>query len=306
MPTSTPDARRTFTVPPVDLRRTLRGIRRSAHDPTTRLAGDGFWRATHTPDGPATVRVLTDPPGPVTEVVAEAWGAGADAVLERVPGMVGAGDRPEDFVAHHDIVAEVVRRSPGRRLPATGTLMEVLVPTILEQKVTGLEAWEAFRALAWRYGEEAPGPARLRVPPAPDRLAELGYADFHPLGVERRRAEAILRVCRRAGRFEALLGSSPTDVRVALEQVPGIGAWTTTSTVLLAFGDPDAVVVGDFHLPHLVTSALTGRRRSSDAEMLELLAPYAGQRARAQGILAGLGHQPRRAPRLAPRRFADS
>lgn len=306
MPSSPPDGRRTFTVPPVDLRRTLRGIRRSGHDPTTRLAGDGFWRASHTPDGPATLRVLTDAPGAVTEVEAEAWGPGAAAALDRVPGMVGAHDRPEDFVAHHEVVADVLRRSPGRRLPATGTLMELLVPTILEQKVTGLEAREAFRALAWKYGEAAPGPAPLRLPPAPERLAELGYAHFHPLGVERRRAEAILRVCRRADRFEALLGSSPATARAALEQVPGIGPWTTTSVTLLAFGDPDAVVLGDFHLPHLVTSALTGRRRGSDAEMLELLAPYAGQRARAQGILAGLGHQPRRAPRLAPRRFADS
>jgi 3-methyladenine DNA glycosylase/8-oxoguanine DNA glycosylase len=306
LPSNSPDARRTFTVPPVDLRRTLRGIRRSGHDPTTRLADDGFWRTARTPDGPATLRVLTDPPGPVTEVVAEAWGPGAVAVLERVPGMVGTDDRPEDFIAHHEVVAEVVRRSPGRRLPATGTLVEILVPTILEQKVTGLEAWEAFRALAWRYGEDAPGPARLRVGPDPARLAELGYADFHPLGVERRRAEAILRVCRRAERFEALLGSTPAAARVVLEQVPGIGAWTTTSATLLAFGDPDAVVVGDFHLPHLVTRALTGRRRGSDAEMLELLAPYARQRARAQGILAGLGHTARRAPRSAPRRFADS
>lgn len=306
MRTDLPDARRSFTVPPVDLRRTLRGIRRSAHDPTTRLAGDGFWRASHTPDGPATLRVLTDPPGLVTEVVADAWGPGAGAMLDRVPAMVGAHDRPEAFVAHHEVVAEVLRRSPGRRLPATGALMEVLVPTILEQKVTGLEAGEAFRGLAWRYGDEAPGPARLRVPPAPDRLAELGYADFHPLGVERRRAEAILRVCRRADRFEALLGSTPARARAVLEQVPGIGPWTTTSVTLLVFGDPDAVVVGDYHLPHLVTSALTGRRRGSDAEMLEFLAPYVGQRARAQGILAGLGHQSRRAPRLAPRRFADS
>ena len=160
-----------------------------------------------------------------------------------------AHDHPEDFVAHHDVVAEVLRRRPGRRLPATGTLMDLLVPTILEQKVTGPEAWEAFRALAWKYGEAAPGPARLRVPPAPDRLAELGYADFHPLGVERRRAEAILRVCRRAERFEALVDTTPEKARAALEQVPGIGPWTTTSVTLLAFGDPDAVVVGDFHLP---------------------------------------------------------
>ncbi len=292
-------------MPPVDLRRTLRGIRRSARDPSTRLAGDGFWRATHTGEGPATVRVLTDAAGPVTEVEAEAWGPGAETALGRVPGMVGAGDRPEDFVAHHDVVAEAVRQSPGRRLPATGTLVEVLVPTILEQKVTGLEAGQAFRALSWRYGEAAPGPARLRVPPAPERLAGLGYADFHPLGVERRRAEVLLRVCRRAAGVESLLAATPEAARRALEQIPGLGPWTSTSATLLAFGDPDAVVVGDFHLPHLVANALTGRRRGSDVEMLEFLAPYVGQRARAQGYLAALGHIARRAPRRAPRRFAD-
>jgi 3-methyladenine DNA glycosylase/8-oxoguanine DNA glycosylase len=304
LPTDPPPLRQTFAVPPVDLRRTLRAIRRSAHDPTTRLATDGFWRATHTPQGPATLRLATDPAGPVTEVVAEAWGPGAEVALARVPGMVGAGDEPEAFVAHHPAVAEVVRRSPGRRLPATGTLVEILVPTILEQKVTGLEAWEAFRALCRVHGAEAPGPARLRLPPTPQRLAEMGYADFHPLGVERRRAEVILRVCRRAERFEGLLDEAPTAARRALEQVPGVGPWTSSSATLLAFGDPDAVVLGDFHLPHLVTHALTGRRRGSDAEMLELLAPYGGQRARAQGLLASLGASARRAPRPAPRRFA--
>ena len=204
-------------------------------------------------------------------------------------------------------MAEVVRRSPGRRLPATGTLVEVLVPTILEQKVTGLEAWEAFRALAWRLRRGGPRP---RPPPGPARPRTAWPSWATPTSTRSGSSDAGPRSscgsCRRAGRFEGLLGSSPTAARAALEQVPGIGAWTSTSTVLLAFGDPDAVVVGDFHLPHLVTSALTGRRRGSDAEMLELLAPYVGQRARAQGILAGLGHQPRRAPRLAPRRFADS
>ena len=174
--------------------------------------------------GPATLHLPTDPAGPVTDVVAEAWGPGAEAALARVPGMVGAVDHPEAFVAHHPAVAEVVRRSPGRRLPATGTLVEILVPTILEQKVTGLEAWEAFRALCWKHGSDAPGPARLRLPPPPDQVAEMGYADFHPLGVERRRAEVILRVCRRSDRFEALLSQSPVAARRTLEQVPGVGS----------------------------------------------------------------------------------
>jgi 3-methyladenine DNA glycosylase/8-oxoguanine DNA glycosylase len=271
------------------------------------LAPDGLWRATHTVDGPATLHIVAPyGAGLTTSVTAEAWGPGAAAALARVPAICGADDRPEAFVAHHDIVAQAVRARPGRRLPAGGTLVEILVPTIVEQKVTGEEAFRAFRSLCWRYGEEAPGPVRLRLQPHPDRLAELGYAAFHPLGIERKRADVILRVARRAGRIEALLQGDPATARRALEAIPGLGPWTSGATTLLAFGDPDAVVVGDFWFPHFVVNALTGRRRGSDEEMLEHLAPYVGQRARAQLVLVGLGTYARRAPRRRPRDFARS
>ena len=261
----------------------------------------------HTAEGPATLHVPTPLAVDLTtSVTAEAWGPGAAAALDRVPALCGAGDRPEDFVAHHEIVAAAVRGHAGRRLPASGALVEVLVPTIIEQKVTGEEARRAYRALCWRYGEDAPGPVRLRLQPHPDRLAELGYAAFHPLGIERKRAELVLRVARRADRIDGLLRGEPAAARRALEALPGLGPWTSAAATLFAFGDPDAVIVGDFWFPHLVVNALTGRRRGSDAEMLEILAPYVGQRARAQLVLVGLGSIPRRAPRQRPRDFARS
>jgi 3-methyladenine DNA glycosylase/8-oxoguanine DNA glycosylase len=261
----------------------------------------------HTPDGPATLHVRAPYGGDLTTAVrAEAWGPGAEAALARVPALCGAHDRPEDFVAHHDVVADAVRRSPGRRLPASGALVEVLVPTIIEQKVTGDEARRAFGALCWRYGGPAPGPVPLRLQPHPDHLAELGYAAFHPLGIERKRADLLLRVTRRAGELEGLLAGDPADARRRLEALPGLGPWTSGASTLGAFGDPDAVIVGDFWFPHLVANALTGQRRSSDEEMLEHLAPYVGQRARAQLILVGLGSIPRRAPRQRRRDFARS
>lgn len=297
--------RRTFEVPPVDLRRTIGRLRRGGGDPTTILARDGLWRATNTSEGAATVHILTPLTGGLTtSVTAEAWGPGAAAALDGVPAMCGAGDRPEAFVAHHEIVASAVRGQEGRRLPALGALVEVLVPTIIEQKVTGDEARRSYRALCWRYGEVAPGPVRLRLQPHPDRLAELGYAAFHPLGIERKRAELVLRVARRAGRIDGLLRGDPAAARRALEAIPGLGPWTSGAATLFAFGDPDAVIVGDFWFPHLVVNALTGRRRGSDAEMLEILAPYVGQRARAQLVLVGLGSIPRRAPRQRRRDFA--
>ena len=79
----------------------------------------------------------------------------------------------------------------------------------------------------------------------------------------------------------------------ALRAFPGIGPWTAAEVGIRAFGDPDAVSVGDFHLPSVVTWALAGERRGTDERMLELLEPYRGQRGRvvppagARGIGAG-------------------
>jgi len=291
-------------VPPVDLRTTLRALPRSGRDPTCRLGPDGLWRASWTPAGPATVQVPT-PTGVVTTVEARAWGSGAEVALAGLADLVGADDRPEDFVAHHDIVAEAVRRRPGRRMVATRSLTAALVPTVLEQKVTGLEAARSYRGLARAHGGVAPGPRFLLLPPRPDRLADLGYADLHRFDVERRRAEVVLAVARRADRLDALVDRSPAEARRVLTTLPGLGPWTAAVATQEAFGDPDAVIVGDFHLPHLVVHALTGRRRGDDEEMLALLAPYEGQRARAQQVLARLGAMARRAPRSAPRRIAS-
>jgi 3-methyladenine DNA glycosylase/8-oxoguanine DNA glycosylase len=73
----------------------------------------------------------------------------------------------------------------------------------------------------------------------------------------------------------------------------------------LALGDPDAVSVGDYHLPHLVCWALAGERRGTDERMLELLEPYRGQRARVALLLEQGGlMQKRRAPRMAARSIA--
>ena len=83
-----------------------------------------------------------------------------------------------------------------------------------------------------------------------------------------------------------------------LEHFPGVGPWTSGTVAWHSLGDRDAVVTGDYHFPHIVSYTLTGRRRGSDAEMLELLEPYRGQRARAlRLLLLGGSHPPRRAPR---------
>jgi 3-methyladenine DNA glycosylase/8-oxoguanine DNA glycosylase len=195
-------------------------------------------------------------------------------------------------------VAELGRRHPGLRLGAGARVVEVLVPTILAQKVTATEAIRSYRRLVTRYGEDAPGPLPLRLPPDPARLAGLPYHALHPLGVERRRADTIRRVCARADRLEALAGGTADEATRVLSHLPGIGPWTTSIVRRLTFGDPDSVIVGDANLPSLVAWVLAGERRADDRRMLELLEPFRGQRGRVQRLLTLAGPRP---PRHAPR-----
>jgi 3-methyladenine DNA glycosylase/8-oxoguanine DNA glycosylase len=92
-----------------------------------------------------------------------------------------------------------------------------------------------------------------------------------------------------------------------LQAFAGIGPWTAAHVASAALGDPDAVPVGDYNLPHSVGYALEGTPRSSDERMLELLEPYRGHRARVLRLiaLAGIG-APRFGPHLPLRDFARS
>lgn len=283
---------------PIDLGLTLAPLAHGRGDPTIRFEASAIWRATRTPGGAATIRLRAVPDG----IEVAAWGAGSDFAVAEAAHLVGAHDAPDQLIAHHQLIADLVRRHPGLRLPRTNRVFEALLPAICEQKVTGIEARAAFRGVVAAYGEAAPGPAGLRLPPAPEVLAHLAYFVFHRFGLERRRAELIVAAARLAPRLE---GASPAVAYALLRAVPGIGPWTCAEVGRIAFGDPDALSVGDFHLPNLVAWALAGEPRADDTRMLELLDPYRGQRGRVQRLLEVSGlRPPRYGPRMTPRRIA--
>jgi 3-methyladenine DNA glycosylase/8-oxoguanine DNA glycosylase len=289
----------------VDVRGVLFVHRRGYGDPAfaTDEAG-AIWRACRTPDGPGTIRV-TARTAAVTAVHATAWGPGASWLLDTLPGLLGAGDRPEDFVPAHPVLREAVRRHAAVRIGRSGLVFEALVPAVLEQKVVGMEATRAWRLLLRRFGEPAPGPgpAGMWVPPAPVTWASIASWEWHRAGVEAVRARTIAAAARVASRIEEAARLSSPDADRRLQALAGIGPWTSAEVRQRACGDADAVSVGDYHLPSIVGWALAGRA-VDDAEMLALLAPYQGHRHRAC-VLAGLSgpHPPRRGPRLAVRDY---
>ncbi len=303
-----PDAERQvrFDVP-VHLRLTLGLHRRGPGDPAWRFeAGGQVWHATRTAAGPATL--LLQPA--VDGVLARGWGPGARPLVDEVEALIGLEDVPSALVPQHPVVAQAARRLRGLRIGRTGAVLEAVVPAILEQKITGAEARHAYRALVRVHGQAAPGGAGLRLQPSAGTLAALPYHAYHPLGVERRRAELIGAVAREAARLEQLAveasgpGGEPARLYEALRSFKGIGPWTAAEVGIRVLGDPDAVSVGDFHLPNLVAWALAHEPRGTDERMLELLEPYRGQRGRVLRLLELSGvRAPRYGPRLSTRRI---
>ncbi|MDX2728553.1 MULTISPECIES: DNA-3-methyladenine glycosylase family protein [unclassified Streptomyces] len=295
---------REWTPPgPLDLRLVLAPLRRGPADPTFRIDRDGsVWRATRTPAGPGALH-LTDRGG---RIGATAWGPGAAWLLDQLPTLLGAQDEPEAFRPRHRLVAAAQHRRPGLRLLRTGLVLESLIPSILEQKVTTDEAYRAWRLLVRTYGTPAPGPAAtlftthgLHVMPDPRTWSLIPSWEWHRAGVDAKRSATILRAVRVARRLEEAATMPLPEATARLELIPGIGPWTSAETLQRANGAADAVTVGDLHLPGIIGHALAGNRNADDEEMLTLLAPYEGQRHRATRLILLSGHTPsRRAPRM--------
>lgn len=280
----------------VEVHRTLAVQGRGRGDPTFRADAAGvIWRTSLTPDGPATIRVLPARPlpraaqeDPVTLVRAQAWGPGAQWLLDALPGALGLYDDASGFEpAAHPVIKDAARRHPDLRLGRSGRLMEALVPAILEQKVVVLEAHRAWRILLWKYGTPPPGPAPrgMRVFPDPKTWRRIPSWDWHRAGVEGVRAETIIRAASVADSLERLLTLTHEEADRKLRTIPGIGIWTSAEARQRAAGDPDAVSVGDYHLKNVVGWALAGKRRSTDEEMLALLEPFKGHRHRATRLI---------------------
>jgi len=296
---ATPTTRIVRTARPVPLGAVVGIFRRGAGDPTSHRDGQGWWFAWRTPDGPVTLALV--PVAGAQEVSATAWGSGAAWMLERVPDLLGERDDPSGFVAHHPPVADAWRRSPGWRVPCSGQVVQALVASVIEQKVTGKEAFAGYRRLVRRFGEPAPGAGEhlgLVVPPDPRRWAAIPSWEWLAAGVDPGRSRTVLRAMGSAGRLEECAELPVEQARARLTSLPGIGRWTWAEVAQRALGLPDEVSFGDYHVAKDIGWTLTGTPVDDDG-LAELLAPYAGHRYRVQRLLELAGRRrPRRGARM--------
>jgi 3-methyladenine DNA glycosylase/8-oxoguanine DNA glycosylase len=286
----------------IDLRNTLQPLGIYAADPTFRTGRGRFAKAVLTPQGPGTLELTWSGSG---DVHAHAWGDGRDWLLDQAPDWVGLSDDLTGFDPTLNArVAELWRRHPGLRLPAIGVIWQELALVVLGQRVTTEEAVRSWNRICRTWGEPAPGPCELQLPPTPEVISSLSYVDLHRVNVERRRADALLLAARRSGRLEEAARMTPVDAIDRLSALPGLGAWTATATVIASHGDPDTLLMRDYGMPTLVNYAFTGETRRLDPDlggdeiMCRHLDPWSGHRQRIIRLLFAAGVSvPRRGPR---------
>jgi 3-methyladenine DNA glycosylase/8-oxoguanine DNA glycosylase len=291
---------RTVTFPgAVSFGHTLAPLRRGPRDPCFRLPGDGtIWRTSLLASGPVTARFSRAAPDAAGCV---AWGEGAEQFLDMLPALLGADDDASDFVPRHPTVVAAQQRLPHLRLGRTGQVLEALIPAVIEQRVPGADAFRSWRVLVSKYGTPAPGPAPdgMRVPPSADAWRYIPSWEFHRANVDPGRAQTVVGCARLAASLERLVSRPAEEAREALTSLPGVGVWTAAEVAQRAFGDADAVSVGDYHIPKMIGWTFLGHP-VDDAGMLEVLEPMRPHRQRVVRLLevSGLAYEPRRGPRL--------
>lgn len=242
---------------------------------TIRLRSGVHWWTTMTPEGAATVAFRSGD----GMVRADGWGPGTDWAFTQLPAVLGADDHPDDFVTDHPVISALRDRFGAVRLGATGRWYEALATTAIGQRVVKTDAGASRERLSTQFGETTEtGPAPTF--PTPETILTLRDHDFHRVGIERSRARVLRVAAKYAARLERLDDLPGAEANEWLQRLPGIGPWTAGWAVGIAGGDPDAVPVGDLHLPRMVTYALTGESNGDDTRMLEALEPFVGHRGR--------------------------
>ncbi|RNI23168.1 DNA-3-methyladenine glycosylase family protein [Flexivirga caeni] len=290
---------------PVPLGAIVGVFQHGSGDPAFRTDAHAVWRAARTPDGPVTLRLHREPAGTGDRVVGRAWGPGAQWQLQRLPELLGGADDPAGFEIHHETLQQVAAAERHWRIARSGLVMDSLVPAIIEQRVTGKQAFGAYRQLVRRYGETASGPAdriaalRLVVPPSVEAWRRIPSWEWLRAGVDASRSDTAQRALSVAARLEECCNLPREKAWQRLRSVPGIGVWTAAETMQRAAGDADAVSFGDYHVAKDIGHALVGVP-VDDRQLEALLRPYAGHRYRVQHLVtAGRLGAPRRGSRLA-------
>nr|WBO82585.1 helix-turn-helix domain-containing protein [Streptomyces sp. SBE_14.2] len=166
------------------------------------------------------------------------------------------------------VLAPLVAKAPGRRVPRTVDEAEFAVRAVLGQQVSTAAARTHAARLVTAHGEPVHDPegGLSHLFPAPEALAAL---DPESLAMPRTRRTTFTTLVNQLADGSLHLGvdSDWSETRARLLDLPGFGPWTVDVIAMRALGDPDAFLptdlgirraAGELDLPS-TPAALTAR-----------------------------------------------
>jgi AraC family transcriptional regulator of adaptative response / DNA-3-methyladenine glycosylase II len=171
--------------------------------------------------------------------------------LDADPGTIAA------HLSSDPLLAPLVARRPGLRVPGAWDPFETAVRTVLGQQVSVRAARTLAARLVAKFGRELPTrSAREGVSSLFPRAESLADADVASIGLPSRRAEAIRTLSREVaqGRLDLGPAASLDEAEGRLARIPGIGPWTAQAIAMRALGEPDAFPAGDLGLRKALAS----------------------------------------------------
>ncbi len=257
------------------------GVQRfGAYDPTARRERGAFHKAFDTADGPCILQIRTDG----DDVVLEAEGARAEQAVADLASGISQDHGHDAFAPDNPRLARLHKELRGLRIVRVPWRFDLVGAAVLQQRVTTREAMQQWQRIARRHGPTIPG-SELRAFPSAERVAKMASWQLQELGLDPKRARTMVLLAREIVRRNTLALTDLARVRKLLGIARGVGPWTTDMIMGFAYGDPDALPLGDLHLPHLITWALAREAPGSDARMVQLLEPYRGPRFRVVRLL---------------------
>jgi AraC family transcriptional regulator of adaptative response / DNA-3-methyladenine glycosylase II len=166
------------------------------------------------------------------------------------------------------LIAPLVKRRPGLRIPGVWSAFECAVRAILGQQISVAAARTLASRLVSRAGRAIPTNAAglTRVfPTAQDLLS----ANLEGLGITGTRVATLKRLAHAVNSGEVNFGADSEEVYTAITALPGVGEWTAQYIGLRALGEPDAFPSSDLVLRRMASAngdALTLRALCEKAE----------------------------------------
>ncbi len=151
-----------------------------------------------------------------------------------------------DLLGGDPVLAPLIAKAPGRRVPRTVDAAEFAVRAVLGQQVSTAAARTHADRLAAAHGECVDDPAGglTRLFPSMGALAAADPATL-ALPATRRATFAALATALASGSIDLSVGSDWGRARAGLAALPGIGTWTVETIAMRGLGDPDALVSND-------------------------------------------------------------